>query len=987
MNLKIASVLAILVTIALPVAACAPSAKGFPSMPAVAVFNAASTVLAGIEVTGNDTYVIQNGHYFLNDSITVEENGTLIIRDAVLDFNGTSSFLNTNDNATVLMSNVTVNNAGGYSYSYIRDKSSLTATADIFVGNSYFYFYDTCRASFEGSKAYRISANNNATIQVSNTTLQYFYCYGFSVATISGSILYYLYVQDSSSAFVVDSVVSDKITLEFERDSIVSLSVPEGMVNRWSLYGNATVTKAYINLTLVNTKVSLWTLNCYDTSVVAVAASNLDVINAYDNTSILLANSRVGYVYMYEFCNVTLADSVVTGRVSLTFSEDSNAALSLPIGQFPHWNLYVDNVVSPASLNLTLQNVSVAGWDASCYSSTVSLSDSDVEYLSGYDNSTITIADSMVHGIYGYGHSLFTIASADIDWTYMYDTSEINVQDSTVDGVYAYGNSSVSVNHSRTDYLGVYDFASLALVDSFTKYYVTMSFIEDTQVVLPSLPSGNVEHWNLYENASVTKAYINLTFVNTKIRGWGDINTKDEASVTVEDCFIGYVYAYDLSSVTLLDSAADYIYVYNNSTLSMTNSSVNCVQLEPESDSEISFNSLPTGYVDYWSLHSNASIGKAYFGCKIIASWIGQWGFTAHDFTSLSFWHCILNSVYVYDSSILLMDNCTVNTVGSYSTSKVSLVNTIVLNNAYAYDDSVWTVTDSDFQSRLYIKFKADSEVYGLSFPTGLIGHWSLNEGADVKHVFLNLTISNSRVKAWGIYTYGSSMISIMNSNVEYLAAYDLSNITIENCTLETVYVYKLSQLHLSGVPSWQSVAVNLNTYSMSATTLTESRVAIVTAYAYSTVDLVATEFGTARVYDKAQVRVIRSLEVHVIDFNGQNIVSANVTVRDQGGVFADSKLTNRDGEARFNLPARTIDALGSHPIGSYNVTGASAGYTTGKVIDMAENREVTIVLSYIVSEFSVSLLMFALTTTTIIAVLVKKRFARNNAAPDTNGF
>jgi len=132
------------------------SAKGVQPQSAVASMKVTSTVLAGIEVKNNETLVIENGRYLMNDSVTVRDNGTLVVRNAVLDFDTTdSTVLYTYDNATVIMFNTTISDAEGYYYAYIRGKTSLTVNASSFVGSSYFYFYDTSASSIANSKAYR----------------------------------------------------------------------------------------------------------------------------------------------------------------------------------------------------------------------------------------------------------------------------------------------------------------------------------------------------------------------------------------------------------------------------------------------------------------------------------------------------------------------------------------------------------------------------------------------------------------------------------------------------------------------------------------------------------------------------------------------------------------------------------------------------------------------------------------------------------------
>jgi hypothetical protein len=130
-------------------------------------------------------------------------------------------------------------------------------------------------------------------------------------------------------------------------------------------------------------------------------------------------------MYIYEYSNVRVTDSTVTSGVGLEFADGSDAALSLQNGQFTYWNLYTNNTVAPARANLTLQNSTVTGWNIDSYSSTISLTNSDVDYLDIYDNSTLTALGSTIHALYSYGHSSATITSTSIDWLYTYDSRAV----------------------------------------------------------------------------------------------------------------------------------------------------------------------------------------------------------------------------------------------------------------------------------------------------------------------------------------------------------------------------------------------------------------------------------------------------------------------------------------------------------------------------------------------------------------------------------
>jgi hypothetical protein len=936
---------------------------------------AASIVLGSIQVGNNDTYIIENGNYVLNDSITISQNATLIIRNAVVNFNATSSsVLYANDNATVSIFNATVSHVLGYYYAYFHGKATSNITDSSLLGSSYLYFYDTSNSTFANSEADVFYAYNNATVTMSDTRVQSIYGYSLSKVSILRCLIFYLYAYDSTSVSLADSTVSDVISMKFQSNSSLGLSLPRGVVNNWNLYNSNSVTKAYFNLTIANTRVYSWDVFVYGTSAVSIADSSLDSLVAYDNSTVSLDNCTVNSMNVNGYSNVMLIDSAVISNVYLDFSAGSTLSLTMQTGHFAYWNLYVNNTVVTAYLNLTMQNSNVTGWNIDSYNSEISWTGSNLGSLGLYDNSSVSVVDSSVNYLYGSSFSSATITSANVNSLYTYDSSTVNATASAFYYMYAYGNSSIWASQIRTEYLGVGEYASLVIRDSLVTYEIYLSFSADSDVSLNSLPVGRIPYWNLYDNATVVKAYLNLTMINTSIRGWNEIDAYDESSISVSNSIVDYFYCYYLSQVTVANSLIDSVYLYDNSSLIVTTSSIRAVQFDFGSDSNVSLTSLPTGMVDFWNLYENCTVGKAYLNFTVSHSWVSDWGFYAYDSATLSYKRCVLDSVYAYGSSKVSMDNCTVSYFGAYDRTAGSLARTVVQYGLYIYDDSTLTITDSNLQSRLYVKFKPDSEVYDLSPPVGHVTTWNLYKNSTVQRAYLNLTISNTAVNSWGFYVYGSSTISFVNSSIGYLSANDFSTVSMEDCTVENLYAYRLSQLFVTSIPSGTSVVTYLYTYGISTATLTESKVAITYAYQYSAVNLTGSDYAVVRVYDLATVQTSRFLGVHVLDQASNNVASANVTVEDANGTLVYSTQTNSDGWANFTLAEEAIDALGSHPAGNYTVTGTYAAYNASRNLAMTKNQLVTISLAVIIPEFPVALMIpMLLILLTAFAVVLKK--------------
>jgi hypothetical protein len=336
--------------------------------------------------------------------------------------------------------------------------------------------------------------------------------------------------------------------------------------------------------------------------------------------------------------------------------------------------------------------------------------------------------------------------------------------------------------------------------------------------------------------------------------------------------------------------------------------------------------------------------------------------------------NCTVESAYTYSSSSISLNKCSVGSFGTYDKTTVTLIKTIVRSSSNVYDESTCTLTDSDMQSRITLEFIGDTEISDLSLPTGLVSHWNLNENATVKQAFVKLAISNTRVKSWGFYIYGFSMISFMNSGIEYLSPYDFSSVSMENCTVETLRANELSRIVVTSIPNGKSIITNLNTYGMSTTTLIDSRIAIISAYSDSTVELIGADYAVVRVYDRATVQISWFLEVHMVDQSSQNVPFANVTVTDEIGTPVSSAQADADGWTHLTLVEKVIDVTESHPAGVYNVTCTYGGFSSSEIVEMTDNKQIAINLPFTISEFPLSLIgPIVAIFLTLSAIVLKK--------------
>lgn len=967
------------------------------SHPASISFEGPLITLSSIEIGGNSTYTISNGIFVLNDTIVLQENATLIVENAELRFNMSSrTIIQAYDNSTIIIVNSTVFHVLGYAYMYSYDLT-YSSIETSFLRRIYVYFEENSTALVEDSTfTYDLYLYDYSEVMFVGSIAYEIGAYENSVLSLYNSALNYVYVYDSADVSLVDSEIAYGASIEFEQDSDISLSLPHGLIDKWNLYVNNTVTKSYVNLTLQETKIFSWRIYARNTAIVSITDSMLEYLYAYTNSSVSISNCVVDYLYVYDYANTSLIDSVVSKRAYLEFEFDSSLSLSLPQGLTDYWNLYANNSVTAAYIDITLQNSSVNSWGIYAYRSTITFSNTQVDTIYGYYNSTISLWESTVNGLYGYEYSVFSVKYSTLNYLSVSDSTSAAVKESILQDISAYQNSSISIVSSRTQYVEVYDYATISILDSYVSRTISMSFVEDSVVFLDSLPTGAVSHWNLYENETIVEAYINLTIHDTLVRGWGNIYTSGTATVSISNSIVEAIYSYGNSQISLENCLVDYIYAYDYVNTTITSSAVNYeICLAFRDDTNIAFRSLSPGFIEDWNLYEDAAVARAYVNHTIVNTWIGKWSIYIYDSSDISIFDSTLNyvyfygsstgeiadstcyGVYAYDTSQMQMTDSTINYIAAYGKSTVSVLRSTIKNELYSYDDSTTSVADSKILSRLTIEFEEGSDVSNVSLPRGLVSHWNLTEDTVATRVYVNLLLHNTTVNAWRVYVRAFSLASFEDSIIDAVNIYSLSYILMENCTVENMYTYGGSVTYISDSSPSKSSISYLYTYEASTVTVVKSSVAIIYAYKDSSIELLGSAYGVIRVQDRAVVMVSWFLEVHVVDSIGQDVPSADVIVYYGyvGGPVADSKFTDSNGISDFTLTEKVVNATGEYPYGNYAVKATYGSYSSSTTVDMTGNKQITLTLyGFMVPELQPLIILFLFMIVTLLAAVVYKR-------------
>ncbi|MBS7633659.1 hypothetical protein KEJ15_08635 [Candidatus Bathyarchaeota archaeon] len=294
-------------------------------------------------LSGNNVTLIE-GRFDINGSILVEENATLILKNALLNFTQTAdyqfniTFRNpVNGNPRFVVENSTINTNEFELRIYFNGNSS----ADIYMLESYSYYW---RIS--------LSARDQSVLNVLNSTLDFIYpsdsatvnltyCAAAGMHTMSDS---YIYIADSEIGILS---VRENVTVEMSNSHIssyayiyassVNCSIDElesGLFDYWNFEQNCSVVAApsggIPNFTIVDTLVNYWAFHfqgesnatisdsslllvcASDSSVVSVFATETNSVQTYDNSTLYAYNSSTSDAYLYGNSQVWAINSTCT---------------------------------------------------------------------------------------------------------------------------------------------------------------------------------------------------------------------------------------------------------------------------------------------------------------------------------------------------------------------------------------------------------------------------------------------------------------------------------------------------------------------------------------------------------------------------------------------------------------------------------------------------------------------------------------------------
>lgn len=165
-------------------------------------------------LTGNNVTVIE-GRFDINGNIIVEDNATLILRNAVVNFTQTSPLQfsmtlqnPTNGNPRLIIENTTLV-SGGYSFivNFFANSSCMADQVSASQDNVHFWLYDSSHVSMSNTNVFAV-IHYGGSFEAKNSSINQFQLFQSGSANISSSYLENLLDQGSADVIVTNSTIN-----------------------------------------------------------------------------------------------------------------------------------------------------------------------------------------------------------------------------------------------------------------------------------------------------------------------------------------------------------------------------------------------------------------------------------------------------------------------------------------------------------------------------------------------------------------------------------------------------------------------------------------------------------------------------------------------------------------------------------------------------------------------------------------------------------
>lgn len=261
--------------------------------------------LGDLVLAGNDVYVIENERFDINGSIIVEENATLILRNAVVNFTQSSSFQFSmtfhnplDGNPRLIAENATLDSNTGFFRLWLLGNSTAAMSELLATSKSQIYFYDSSSVLVSNSNAQgSITTAGSCLLSVSHSTVNDLRTFDDSNVDALNCTFSVVRASGSSEVTAANCTVNAFVSISTLSARFSATGLKAGFVDHWSFRLNCSVTVAVDgsapSLILIDTQVEGWGFQVRGNSSATILESELSTLSSYDYAEVSLHDSSI----------------------------------------------------------------------------------------------------------------------------------------------------------------------------------------------------------------------------------------------------------------------------------------------------------------------------------------------------------------------------------------------------------------------------------------------------------------------------------------------------------------------------------------------------------------------------------------------------------------------------------------------------------------------------------------------------------------------
>jgi len=365
------------------------------------------------------------------------------------------------------------------------------------------------------------------------------------------------------------------------------------------------------------------------------------------------------------------------------------------------------------------------------------------------------------------------------------------------------------------------------------------------------------------------------------------------------------------------------------------------------------------GYLFFITLEDNSSLSANEFTAETPAESVHLYAYD-HSYVLVSNSNAPFAHINIFDNSSANITDSLLFQITAAGDAHISLSNG-TLFYLYAAENSYMNVINSAVTISVQVHLdSANFSVVGLN-PV-FVKYWNPygNHSISVTSQgwFPNLTLIDTDVKGWVFAFYGSSNVTMFDSELYSLVADDFAVVSLFD----------------------SAISMFIRSYSSSRFELFNTTTQTLNSQDDAVVHLVNSTCVIYQISHQSMVYVSWFLDVNVEDSIGQAVPSANVTAVYPNATLAESKLTDSNGWTRLTLMEKIMNFTGEYLFENYTIKATYDIYSDETSVNMTGNQQTTLTLEDFVIPELPSLLILPLFMIASLLTAVayrKKRISR----------